>query len=84
MNTEEQARERMAHQRQESQHVQDAMLSRAESENNLAKSNTEEQARQQMAQQRQESQHVQDAMLSRAEAELGMASDSADSSQVQS
>lgn len=85
MNTEEQARERMAQQRQHGEHLQESMLRRAEGEaNSPANTSTEEHARQQMAQQRHESEHVQESMLSRAEAEVGIPSDGADSPQAQS
>ena len=71
MSTEKQAREQMAQQRLENEHLQESMLNRAEAEvqhgDNVA---TEDLARQQMAQQRQEAEHIQEAMLTRTEAEI--------------
>ena len=71
MSTEKQAREQMAQQRLENEHIQESMLNRAEAEvqqgDNAA---TEDLARQQMAQQRQEVEHIQEAMLTRTEAEI--------------
>lgn len=72
MSTEKQAREQMAQQRLENEHLQESMLNRAEAEvqqgDNAA--TTEDLARQQMAQQRQEAEHIQEAMLTRTEAEI--------------
>lgn len=85
MNTEEQARERMAHQRQESEHLQEAMKNRAEAEvQQGTNSTTEDLARQHMAQQRHQGEQVQESMLTRTEDELGVSHDATDSSQQQS
>jgi len=84
MSTEEQARERMAQQRQHSEQLQESMLRRVEAESaQLGDLSTEEQARQEMVQQRHQSQHLQESMLSRSETEVGMPNDTGESPQGQ-
>ncbi len=73
MSTEKQAREFMVQQRQNDEHLQESMLSRAEAE--VSKSShteavTQEQARELMTQQRHREEHLHESLLSRAEAEL--------------
>ncbi len=83
MSTQEQARELMAQQRHNDEHLQESMRSRAEAEvNNPSKVEAiaQEQARELMTQQRQEEEHLQESMLNRTEAEIGI-SNNANSSQ---
>ncbi len=80
MSTEKQAREFMVQQRQNDEHLQESMLSRAEAE--VSKSShteavTQEQARELMTQKRQDKAHLQESMLNRAEAEIGISSNTA-------
>ena len=71
MNTEKQAREQMAQQRLENEHLQESMLNRAEAEVQQENhATTDDLARQQMTQQRLEAEQVQESMLIRTEAEI--------------
>lgn len=71
MTTEKQAREQMAQQRRENEHIQESMLNRAEAEVQQGDNHTtEDLARQQMTQQRLEAEHSNESMLSRSEAEI--------------
>lgn len=82
MNTQEQARELAAQERQHNEHVKEAMLNRAEAQaHNPAQDNlTQQHARQLIAQERRHDEHVKESMLSRAKAEIDSSSDAADSS----
>lgn len=67
----EQARERLAHQRQHDEHTQDTLLTRAEAEIHEGPTSVvEEKARQSMAKQLHEADHTQDTLLERSEEEL--------------
>jgi len=72
MSTNEQARERLAQQRQHEEHVQETMRERSEesirADNTDAQ--TEEKAREHLTQERHHEEHVQQTMLNRSEAEL--------------
>lgn len=71
MSTEQQAREHMAQQRRESEHLQDSMLNRAEAEVHQENhSTTDDLARQQMTQERLEAEQTNASMLTRSEAEI--------------
>ncbi|MFB2880105.1 hypothetical protein [Floridanema aerugineum] len=71
MTTEKQAREQMAQQRLEMEHLQESMLNRAEAEVQQGdNSATEELARQQMTQERLEAEQTNESMLTRSEAEI--------------
>lgn len=71
MSTEKQAREQMAQQRREMEHLQESMLNRAEAEVQQGdNSATEDLARQQMTQERLEAEQTQESMLTRSEAEI--------------
>lgn len=84
MNTQEQARELAAQERQHKEHVKEAMLNRAEAEvrnpdqdeDNL----TQKHARELATQERRHDEHLKESMLNRAKAELDSSSDTADSS----
>ncbi len=71
MNTEEQARERLAQQRHHEEHLKEAMLNRAEEslhhENNHQ---ADEQARELLTQKRQEEDHFKETMFNRSESEI--------------
>ncbi|AFZ31839.1 hypothetical protein Glo7428_3356 [Gloeocapsa sp. PCC 7428] len=74
-NIEQEAREAMAQQRQQEEHLQQSMLSRSEAEvNNPPGSHTEEEARELMIEQRQQEEQLQKSMLSRSAAEVGLSS----------
>ena len=71
MSTEKQAREQMAQQRLENEHLQESMLNRAEAEVQQGDhATTDDLARQQMTQQRLEAEQTQESMLTRSEAEI--------------
>ncbi|MCU0541737.1 MAG: hypothetical protein MUE44_06045 [Oscillatoriaceae cyanobacterium Prado104] len=71
MNSEEQARQLIARERQHSEHLQDSMLNRSSQEvETPTEGITEEKARELMAQQRQHSEHLHDSMLSRSSQEV--------------
>lgn len=73
MNTEEEARCAMKKQRQQEKHIQQSMLSRAETEvETLTSDDIEAEARELMAEQRQQEESLQQSMLSRAETEIGV------------
>ncbi|HHP7229237.1 MAG TPA: hypothetical protein ACFCUY_00070 [Xenococcaceae cyanobacterium] len=65
MNTEKQAREAATAKRQQEQHLQDNMLTRAEAE-----AKTSEQARIEATSQRQQDEHLPETMLSRSQEEI--------------
>lgn len=70
--TQDKARQNLAQQRQHDEHIQEAMLERAEEEVRSDESNnpTQEQAREHLTQQRHRTEHIQETMLNRADAEL--------------
>ncbi|HEY9298949.1 MAG TPA: hypothetical protein VIQ31_21865 [Phormidium sp.] len=71
MSTEEQARQQMAQQRREKEHLQESMLNRAEAEVQQENhATTDDLARQQMTQERLEAEQTNESMLTRSEAEI--------------
>ncbi|PPS43489.1 hypothetical protein [Chroococcidiopsis sp. TS-821] len=79
-NIEQEAREAMAQQRQQEEHLKQSMLSRSEAEVNTPPgSHIAEEARELMIEQRQQEEQLQQSMLSRSAAEVGLPS--AESSQ---
>ncbi|NJK73478.1 MAG: hypothetical protein HC849_10670 [Oscillatoriales cyanobacterium RU_3_3] len=71
MNSEEQARQLIARERQHSEHLQDTMLNRSSQEvETPTEGITEEKARELMAQNRQHSEHLHESMLSRSSQEV--------------
>lgn len=82
MNTQEQARELAAQERQHQQHVKEAMLHRAEAEvHNPDEDNlTQKHARELATQERRHDEHLKESMLNRAKGEIDASSDTADSS----
>ena len=82
MNTQEQARELAAQERQHNEHVKESMLNRAEAqvrnpeEDNLM----QQQARELVVQERQQNEHLKESMLNRAKAEIDSSRDTADRS----
>lgn len=84
MSTQEDARESMAHQRQQQDHQKQTMHSRlAEELNQPDESHIEEQAREALVRQRQHEEHQQQTMQSRAAEEIGLPSDADHSSPSQ-
>ncbi|MBE9190661.1 hypothetical protein IQ230_09885 [Gloeocapsopsis crepidinum LEGE 06123] len=79
MNTdhiEQEAREAMAQQRQQEEHLQQSMLSRSEAEVDTPPgSHTAEEARELMIEQRQQEEQLQQSMLNRSAAEVGLSRD---------
>ncbi len=71
MNTQEQARELAAQERQHDEHLKESMLNRAQAEvQNPDEGNlTQEQARELAAQERQHDEHVKESMLNRAKSQ---------------
>lgn len=82
MDTQEQARELAAQERQHKEHVKEAMLNRAEAEvRNPDEHNlTQQHARELATQERRHDEHLKESMLNRAKGELDSSSDTADSS----
>lgn len=82
MNTQEQARELAAQERQHKEHLKASMLNRAEAEvrhpdqDNL----TQQHARELAAQERRHDEHVKESMLNRAKGEIDSSTDTADNS----
>lgn len=73
MNTEEEAREALANQRQKEAHIQETITSRlAEELETPSDLEIQEEAREAMVEQRRHADHVQQAMLRRAAAEVGL------------
>lgn len=71
MEIDEQARERLAQQRQDTENLQDTMLTRAEEQVQASDDSAlDEQARKKLAEQRQHDEHIQDTMLHRSEEQL--------------
>ncbi|HEY9764272.1 MAG TPA: hypothetical protein V6D07_17215 [Trichocoleus sp.] len=70
-NYDEHAREKLAHQRQQAEHLQEAMRLRSEEElHQTNPSNLDERARENLARQRQQSEHLHDTLLERSEEEV--------------
>lgn len=71
MNIEEQARERLAQQRQHEEHLEESILKRSEDSLHQEHDHqTDEQARELLAQKRQEEEHLRETMLNRSESEI--------------
>lgn len=67
MTAQEHARELLAHKRQQDEHLQESMRTRAEEQvQNTAETHTDEQARELLAHKRQQDEHLQESMLTRA------------------
>lgn len=71
MGQDEHARENLAQQRQQANHLQEAMRLRSEAElHQQSPSELDEQAREHLARQRQQSEHLQETLLERSEEEV--------------
>lgn len=82
MNTQEQARELAAQERQHQEHIKESMLNRAEAEvhNPDQNNQTQQHARELATQERRHDEHLKESMLNRAKGEIDSSSDTADSS----
>jgi hypothetical protein len=83
MNSQEQARELAAKERQQEEHIKESMLNRTQAEvhNPSGTDNfTQEQARELAAKERQHEEHIKESMLNRAKSQSNTASDTSQTS----